>query len=128
MPGGNRTGPLGQGPRTGRGLGYCSGYDTPGSMNPVGPGGRMGAGFRRGRGGFGGGYGGGYGRGGGWRNRYYATGVPGWAAVQSPPPAYAPAPAQADPASELEFLKAQADNLSRELEYINKRINELQEG
>ncbi|MDD3890120.1 MAG: DUF5320 domain-containing protein [Syntrophomonadaceae bacterium] len=35
MPGGNGTGPSGMGPRTGRGAGYCSGYATPGYMNPV---------------------------------------------------------------------------------------------
>jgi hypothetical protein len=29
MPGGDRTGPLGTGPRTGRGLGYCGSYDSP---------------------------------------------------------------------------------------------------
>ncbi len=27
MPGGNRTGPMGSGPGTGRGLGYCTGMD-----------------------------------------------------------------------------------------------------
>lgn len=26
MPGGDRTGPLGMGPMTGRGLGYCAGF------------------------------------------------------------------------------------------------------
>jgi len=30
MPYGDRTGPRGLGPRTGRGLGLCSGYPTPG--------------------------------------------------------------------------------------------------
>ena len=45
MPGGDRRGPAGYGPRTGRGLGYCSGYDSPGFTKP-GPG--MGRGFRRG--------------------------------------------------------------------------------
>ena len=30
MPMGDRTGPAGRGPMTGRGLGYCSGSDTPG--------------------------------------------------------------------------------------------------
>jgi len=30
MPKGDRTGPEGKGPRTGRGLGYCSGSDKPG--------------------------------------------------------------------------------------------------
>ncbi|KUK37400.1 MAG: Uncharacterized protein XD67_1303, partial [Thermodesulfobacterium commune] len=36
MPWGDRTGPLGLGPRTGRGLGYCSGANTPGFMIPGG--------------------------------------------------------------------------------------------
>ncbi|MCF7886228.1 MAG: DUF5320 domain-containing protein [Candidatus Marinimicrobia bacterium] len=30
MPRGNQTGPAGNGPQTGRGLGRCSGYDAPG--------------------------------------------------------------------------------------------------
>ena len=33
MPGGDRTGPWGMGPRTGRGAGFCSGYRMPGFMN-----------------------------------------------------------------------------------------------
>lgn len=35
MPAGNGTGPLGMGPMTGRGAGYCSGYQVPGFMNPL---------------------------------------------------------------------------------------------
>jgi len=42
MPGGDRTGPLGKGPMTGRQLGYGAGYDTPGFMKGRGPGLRMG--------------------------------------------------------------------------------------
>ena len=38
MPGGNRTGPMGMGPMTGRAAGYCAGYPVPGYMNPI-PGG-----------------------------------------------------------------------------------------
>ena len=30
MPRGDKTGPKGYGPRSGRGLGYCNGYDSPG--------------------------------------------------------------------------------------------------
>ena len=30
MPGEDRTGPRGMGPRTGRGMGFCSGYNNPG--------------------------------------------------------------------------------------------------
>ena len=72
MPRGDGTGPQGMGSMTGRGLGYCAGYNTPGFANPAGAGlgrgmawGRgggfgMGRGmaFRRGRGGFAGAYGG----------------------------------------------------------------------
>ncbi len=73
MPGGDRSGPGGLGPRTGRALGYCTGHDAPGFAS--GPGG-----------GFGGGRGQGYGRGGGrgraggrgWRHWYHATGLTGW--------------------------------------------------
>jgi len=35
MPGGDRTGPMGQGPMTGRAAGYCTGSPTLGSMNPA---------------------------------------------------------------------------------------------
>jgi hypothetical protein len=49
MPRGDRTGPLGEGPMTGRQLGYGAGYDSPGYTK--GPGGGWGRGFRgRGRG------------------------------------------------------------------------------
>jgi len=98
MPGGDRTGPLGAGPRTGRGLGYCSGYNRPGFANPVPEGrGWLGFGYR--------------GMGHGWRNRFYATGIPGWAA-------YTPEQEAAD-------LKAQADWLKGQLEAIQKRLEEL---
>lgn len=59
MPLGDRTGPWGLGPMTGRAMGYCAGYPVPGFMNP-GP--WFGPGFGRG---FGRGFG--FGRGRGWR-------------------------------------------------------------
>ena len=49
MPGGDRTGPLGMGPMTGRGAGDCAGTDIPGSSNITSGRGR-GMGFGRGRG------------------------------------------------------------------------------
>jgi hypothetical protein len=58
MPRGDRTGPMGIGPMTGRGAGYCAGYPVPGYANPLVPG-------RGGRGG-GRGWGRGMGRGWGW--------------------------------------------------------------
>lgn len=33
MPRGDRTGPVGAGPATGRGLGFCTGFKTPGYLN-----------------------------------------------------------------------------------------------
>jgi len=74
MAGGDRRGPRGTGPMTGRGLGYCAGYDRPGYLVGAGPArsgfgrgydpaGRRGLGFRRG---FGRGFGRGYGRGDDW--------------------------------------------------------------
>jgi len=46
MPWGDRTGPLGMGPRTGRGLGFCSGFNSPGFTK--GPGWGFGRGWGRG--------------------------------------------------------------------------------
>ena len=61
MPRGDRTGPWGAGPMTGRAAGYCAGYSVPGFMNPIG---EYGRGWGRGRGrGFGRGGGRGFGRG-----------------------------------------------------------------
>jgi len=53
MPGGDRTGPLGRGPMTGRAAGFCSGYPRPGFGQRYGRswGRSIGRGFRgRGRG------------------------------------------------------------------------------
>jgi len=53
MPNGDGTGPNGQGSMTGRGLGFCAGFNSPGYMNPG-----RGRGFRQGMGrGFGRGFG-----------------------------------------------------------------------
>ena len=65
MPGGNGMGPENRGPMTGRGLGICSGNNSPG--RGFGMGYARGAGRGFGRGG-GRGYGGGYNR--GWGYQY----------------------------------------------------------
>lgn len=44
MPGGDRTGPLGAGPMTGRVAGFCAGYNTAGYVNNLGRGGGLGRG------------------------------------------------------------------------------------
>lgn len=121
MPRGDCTGPAGMGPRTGRAMGYCSGYSTPGFMNRPGIGGGAGMGYG-GSMGFGGG--GGRGR----RNMYYATGLPGWMRFGGmgygrPWPVGAPA---VIPENETAALRAQADYLSGMLEQIQKRLSELE--
>lgn len=126
MPFGDRMGPRGMGPRTGRGLGYCAGYPEPGYMNPYGGRGYgygFGGGWGRGRGsGWGRGWGGGWGR--GWRHRnwYYATGMPGWGR------GYAPAwvePPRPTVEQEVEFLQEQASWLKEQLGAIEERIADL---
>ena len=71
MPGGNKQGPLGQGPLSGRGAGYCGGSGRPGFATAG----------SRGVGGRGQGRGGEWGRRGwrhGHRNQFWATGLTGW--------------------------------------------------
>ena len=112
MPGGDRSGPMGMGPMTGRAAGYCAGYDVPGYMNAI-----------PGRG-----FGGGWGRGWRWRHWAYATGLPGWARGYAPawgaPPAYGPwAPLSRE--QQTESLKTQAEWLKEQLDAVNQRIEEL---
>lgn len=122
MPRGDRTGPAGLGPMTGRGAGYCVGTGVPGYMNPgMTPSAEFGFGGGRG---FGRGMGGGR----GWRHMYYATGVPGRARGRH----YAPAPTEPSEEGfgvkqEAAYLKVQAKHCRRSLEEIEQRINELEE-
>ena len=106
MPAGDGRGPMGAGPMTGRGAGFCSGYDTPGYAN-------YGRGFY------------GYGRGGrgagmGWRNRPYPGGRQGFGRgfVNYPDPLRYEGRGYS-PESELNILKEQA-------EFLNERIKELE--
>lgn len=112
MPAGNGTGPMGMGPMTGLGMGFCAGFVAPGYMDLVpGRSFRMGCGRGfRGRGAGGGGR--------GWRNMFYATGLPGWARGGVP---VTPAPAQ-----ELAALKQQAEHFGNALENTRKRIQEIE--
>lgn len=132
MPGGDRSGPRGEGPRTGRAAGYCSGYDVPGYMNPAGRyggGGFYGAGGPRG-GGF---FGGGYGR--GRRNRFFATGLPLWSRGgigyrQFYPYGYdgyeADYPRAESAGDELDYLRQEAEFIEKRLGSISGRISELE--
>lgn len=115
MARGDGTGPNGQGPMTGRGAGFCAGYDVPGYANAV-PGRGFGGGFRRG---FGGG-------GRGWRNRVFAA-----------PPVYAQPvaqsqqmPEQAQSSSEEsnlgEMILQKIDGMKNELDSIKGRLDNME--
>ena len=132
MPRGDRTGPWGAGPMTGRARGYCAGYSAPGFMYP-GPGLGLGRGSGRGFGrawGFGSGYGWGMGlgRGRGWRRGGFA---PFWG--YPPTMAYGPGywadypaePAVFDTKEEKKYLEEQMNFLQEELSAISKRLEEL---
>jgi hypothetical protein len=124
MPAGDRTGPWGGGPRTGRGLGYCSGYGAPGYMTPA-PGMAFGWGFGRGLG-LGRGYGRGLGRGRGRGARFPVA----WGYWGSPyPPAaplgYTQAAGAWPPAEEEAALADEAKFLEAELARIRERLSEL---
>lgn len=115
MPFGDGTGPWGLGPLTGRRLGYCAGYPVPGANNPIGYWG----------------YGFGFGRGRGFRNRFWATGIPGWAwarGLSGVPYPYPPVSPYfpAGPVDEKEALKAQAAYLEEQLAAIQRRLGELE--
>ena len=115
MPAFDGTGPLGQGPRTGGGFGYCPPTAGPYYGRPVVYGVGRG-GLPRG-GGRGFAFGGGRGRG---RGRRF------WRA--SPfTPAYHPAPdpVQVSPEQEITWLKEQSQMLQDQLNQINARITEL---
>ncbi|RPH49011.1 MAG: hypothetical protein EHM85_15300 [Desulfobacteraceae bacterium] len=115
MPGGNGTGPMGMGSMTGRAAGFCAGFEMPGYAN---------APARRG-------FGVGYGRGRefrgrnagrGFRHMFKATGLPGWMSFGG-----YDAPYQgSDPDFEKQTLKNQINALQSELEFIKKRLSEIE--
>jgi len=122
MPAGDGTGPMGMGSMTGRAAGFCAGNSVPGYMNP-GPGRGLGMGF--GRGFRGRDRGGGRGR----RNRFYATGMPGWARADAGNPAwggYPPYGAAPTREQELDDLKSQAEYFQSVLGDIKTRTEELE--
>ncbi len=97
MPRGDRMGPMGAGPRTGRGLGYCAGYDSPGYTRGFGNGYGQGFGYGRGRG---------FGRG------FYGYNQP-------------VAPAPVSQTENLDALKEEAKTLSSRLKSILDSIEKL---
>lgn len=95
MPFGDRTGPLGQGPMTGRGRGFCAGYAGPGGFNSA-PGFGLGRGGRAGR---------------GWRKRFRAGG---FNAGETP---IAVPPAPADRQQKAATLKTAVGSLLNNLRF-----------
>ena len=107
MPAGDRTGPTGSGPMTGRGAGFCAGFNAPGFTGA-------------GRGGFGGFGRGGYRAGMGRRNRFFAGGRPFFGRrFQAGADTGQYSQYEYSPEAELRMLKEQA-------EFINERIKNLE--
>ncbi len=117
MPRGDRTGPTGAGPGTGRMRGFCMGFGIPGTFN------RSQDFASPGRGG------GGQGR----RNRFLDTGLTGWRrsagfgfgrglrGFSTSDPGFVPG-------SQLEILKIQAGHLEEALDEIKRRIEKMESG
>lgn len=100
------------GAMTGRGAGYCAGAGVPGYAHPV-----PGRGFGRGCGmGFGRGFGGG-GRGFSFFSAPLGYAAPYQGPYQAP-----------DPALEKQALKNQAEALQSELNFIRKRLDDIDTG
>lgn len=108
MPRGDRSGPMGMGARTGRGLGYCSGADAPGFAGQ----GPQPGGYRNG------GRGAGMGRGIRGGRGCWNTGYP-------VAPAAPAAPLRSGE-QEQQYLQQQADMLQSELETIKQRLADLE--
>ncbi|MBP7052590.1 MAG: DUF5320 domain-containing protein [Phycisphaerae bacterium] len=112
MPRGDGTGPIGTGPMTGRAIGRCAGYQTPGYANPASAWGFGGCGRGGGR---------------GWRNWFRATGLTRWARRGYPAPGATGSSSAADVESnEVEALRQQAQSLERSIGEIRARIEELE--
>jgi hypothetical protein len=115
MPAGNKTGPTGAGPQTGRAAGYCAGYPTPGYANPP-------------HAGYGRGYGRGYHRG---HRRGFCRN---WYTIPPTPinPQAAPITQPLPPEQEVTALEnyqknltAEKADLEQEIEGVRARIEEL---
>lgn len=109
MPGGNRMGPEGRGPMTGRGLGLCAGNAAPGYAV-------YGRGYGRGMG---------FGRGAGWgRGMAYGGGFGRFRAYEQPIESSQAMP----PEVERWNLERDAEYLREELSRAEARLKELNSG
>jgi len=115
MPKGDRTGPGAMGPLTGRGLGYCAGYDAPGYARGVNFGRGLGLGW---------GPGGGRGRGRGWFWRGIGYRRPYYDQTKVIPSPYVTQPILTKE-SRLEMLKQEKDYLETEMSDIKSAVEDL---
>jgi hypothetical protein len=105
MPRGDRTGPSGMGPTTGRGRGFCAVYGTPGFADTVSARSFFGRGGR------------------GRRNRFFATGLAGWMRSGMGFGPFGKSTPIAE--EELRQLKQETDNLEKYLNGIRDRISRM---
>lgn len=103
MPRGDRTGPVGMGPMTGRGQGYCAGSQVPGFAF----------------------YGGSNCLGRGRRNRRFFRGF--YGPVLANTEAFYPLQPVYNKQTEIDYLKAHKEVLRQDLEEIEKQISYLEE-
>ena len=100
MPGGDRTGPMGMGPMSGKGAGFCNDSRLPWCAYP-----------------------GGFGHGRGFRRMFQVTGLPGWRRF-----GYSFDQGAGEAVfNEKDFLKRQKDVLQEELKNLEKRLEDLKE-
>lgn len=102
MPRGDKTGPNGQGPMTGRRMGFCAGANAPGFMN---------SGFSRSTGRD---FGRGFGRGLGWRQGF-----------QQAQPIQQIQPTVITEKQEKQFLEQELSALKEDIKEIEKRLKEM---
>ena len=116
MPGGDRTGPVGMGSRTGRAIGYCEGFDMPGYAGARGVGNgargmrRVPCGIGRGRG---------AGRGRGFNAGY------GFGNQNQGQAGQWPAMPELSREDEVNMLKAQVASIERSKQSLEERLEEL---
>ena len=122
MPRGNRRGPWGLGPMTGRAAGYCADYPVPGYLNPI-P--RFGRGYGFGRG-WGRRRGRGFGRSSGWYPPHHPYVYPPTRQYAYPPPVPKQSPEQEVEALEnyKKELEAERADLEKEMNVIETRIKD----
>ena len=108
MPGGDRTGPMGMGARSGRGRGYCTGFNRADSAPGFAPRGYGGGGGRAGRFRLAAGRG-------GWGNPFFTGGRMAFGA---------------DPDRQLDdkaALERRSRDLQSELDAVNKELDEMKQ-